>query len=87
MLKFPKFLTALALAAALGPFAASARSERAPVESAAQQQFLTGTFGETQYAANFHGRAYEAYRPSGPFIVVGDAASEYAAANDVLVEN
>ena len=80
-----KFLPVLALAAALGPFVASARSDRAPVQNRAHQQTLVGAFGATQAAANLHGRAAEANPPAGLFIM--DSTPQYTAASTAADEN
>jgi len=84
MLKFPKFLTVLAMAAALGPFAASARSDRAPVQDAQHQQYLVGTYGGNQATTSSTGRTAAANAPAGLFTV---EASEYAAVAGVDYAN
>jgi hypothetical protein len=80
-----KFLPVLALAAALAPFAASARSDRAPVQDPSHQQYLEGNFGNQQVAANAHGRAAQVNPPAGLFIV--NASPQYAAASAASDEN
>ena len=77
MSHFSKFLPVAVLTVALAaPFAANARSVRAP-EVPAQQQVLVGQFGTAQS----QGRAAEATTPSGQLIVV--SASQYAALTGV----
>jgi hypothetical protein len=56
MVKYSNFLPALALAAALTPFAASARVDRFPVPNPAHQQSLTTTFDVAPPAAEVRGR-------------------------------
>jgi hypothetical protein len=80
-----KFLPVLALAAALAPFAASARSDRAPVQDPAHQQYLVGDFGNQQVAANGQGRAAQANPPAGLFVV--ESSPQYAAVNTAQDEN
>lgn len=84
MLKFPKFLTALALAAALGPFAASARGDHASVQDANHQEYLVGTFTSGQPSAASSGRAAAANAPAG---LVTVSSTEYAAAAAVAYAN
>ncbi len=82
-----KFLPALALAAALVPFAANARSDRAPVQaSAQQQQYLVGNFNGGQTSAASPGRAGERQAAAAnPLLLVTEA--QYAAINAVPEEN
>jgi hypothetical protein len=80
-----KFLPVLALVAALAPFAASARSNPAPAQDPAHQQYLAGDFGNQYVAANVHGRAAQANSPAGLFVV--DSSLQYAAASTASDEN
>jgi len=80
-----KFLPVLALAAVLAPFAASARSNQAPVQDPAHQQYLMGDFGNQQVAANVHGRAAEVNPPAGLFVV--DTSPQFAAVSTAQDEN
>jgi hypothetical protein len=80
-----KFLPVLALAAALAPFVAVARSNQAPVQDPAHQQYLAGDFGNQQVAAQVHGRAAQVNPPAGLFVV--DSSSQYAAVSTAPDEN
>lgn len=80
-----KFLPALALAAALVPFAANARSDRAPVQATAQQQLLLGDFGGGQAFAAPRGRAGEREAAASQLLLVTEA--QFAAINSVPEEN
>jgi hypothetical protein len=76
-----KFLPVLALAVALSPFAAQARTGASPVADAAHPVYLLGT--NAQFANNDHGRAHESDPASGLFL--GDAPAEYAATSNANV--
>jgi hypothetical protein len=65
----------LALAAALAPFAANARSDRGPVQDPAHQQYLVGN----QQATVSHGRSSEFTPATGQAI---STAPQYASVND-----
>jgi hypothetical protein len=77
------FLPALALAVALAPFAAQARSSGATVQDPAHQVFLAGDYAGSQ--ANSHGRAAQANPPAGLYAV--DAAAQFAAISSLPQEN
>ena len=81
-----KFLPALVLAAALVPFAASARSDRAPAQAPAQQQqLLVGVFDGSQLTTAPRGRAAERQTAANQLLLVTEA--QYAAINSVPEEN
>jgi hypothetical protein len=84
MLKFPKLLTVLALAAALGPFAASARSDRTQVQNAIQQQYQVGTYGGEQPAATPTGGAPVTATPGHVYTV---ASTNYTSTIAVRYKN
>ena len=84
MLNTRKFLPALALAAAMAPFAAHASSGQLSRQAPAQQQYLVSVFGNTHLAANSQGRANQSNPPGGLFIV---QAPEYAAAGSPMAGN
>jgi hypothetical protein len=79
---FVKILPALALAAVLSPFAATARTITGPDQSG--QQYLQGNYS-SQQVANAQGRAAEVNAPAGLFTI--DAASRFAQVNSVPEEN
>jgi hypothetical protein len=75
MSNFKKFLPALALAVALAPFAAQARSAPATVQNPAHPQILFNV--ASAQPGTQHGRAGESSPPAGQMI--GDGATLYAA--------
>jgi len=77
-------LPALVLGAALAPSAASARSDRAPVQAPAQQQLLVGNFAAGQFAAAPQGRAADRETAANQLLIVTEA--QYAAINSVPEE-
>jgi len=79
-----KFLPVLALAAALAPFSAVARSSPAPAQNPAHQQYLAGDFGDQRVAANVHGRAAQDHPTTGLFVL---SSVQYAAVGTVSDEN
>ena len=79
-----KILPVLALVAVLSPFAAAARSNPAPVQNPAYQQYLAGDFGDQQVAADIHGRAAQDHPSTGLFIF---SSVQYAEVRTVSDEN
>jgi hypothetical protein len=79
-----KFLPVLALAAVLAPFAASARSNPAPAQNPAHQQYLAGDFGDQRVAANVHGRAAQDHPSTGLSVL---SSAQYAAVGTASDEN
>lgn len=86
MSKHLKFLPALALAVALVPYAANARSGRTNVQDSAPQQFLVGEFGNGSAPGFALGRAV-ASNPAGNQLIVISAEQYAAAASAVPEEN
>ena len=84
MLNISKFLPALALAAALAPFAANASSGQLSRQGPDQQQSLVSVFGDAHTAANSQGRANQSNPPAGLFVV---PAPEYASAGSSVAIN
>lgn len=80
-----KFLPVLALAAALAPFAAVARSNHATTQDHAHPQYIVGDFGNQQVAAYGRGRTAEVNSPARLFIM--DSSSQYAAVSTASDEN
>jgi hypothetical protein len=84
MSSFSKFLPAVALAVALAPFAAQARSDLAPVQDPAHELFLVGGYNSSA-AQNAHGRVAAVNVPTSVYAV--DAATQYAAIQSLPQEN
>jgi hypothetical protein len=85
MLNQSKILPFLALAAALAPFAASARSDHAPLQNPAHRQYLAGNFGDQHAVTNGGGRGAEVNRPARLFIV--DSSAQFAALSTISDKN
>jgi hypothetical protein len=79
-----KFLPVLALAVALAPFAAQARSGRGAVQTPPQQQFLVGEYGNGNGPAFAPGRTAAANPPSNQLIVI--SSEQFAAAVNAVPE-
>lgn len=80
-----KFLPVLALAVVLAPFAASARSDRGPVQDPAHLEVVAGSpagsadagQGANGQVASAHGRAAQSNPPGGEFLM--EISPQYAA--------
>jgi hypothetical protein len=82
MVTYSKLIPVIALAAALAPFTAYARSDMSPPTDAAHSQILEGQFSD-QTAPG--GRGASANVPAG--LSLHDAAAVYAAIGTIPVEN